>query len=69
MTNTALVGDDDLIGDAGFDGIGRRTTQHLESVGLTTVRQLADARADLTHDGVHIHGVGLDLKIIHHYTP
>ena len=45
MTNTALVGDDDLIGDAGFDGIGRRTTQHLESVGLTTVRQLADARA------------------------
>ena len=45
MTNTALVGDDDLISDAGFDGIGRRTTQHLESAGLTTVRQLADARA------------------------
>ena len=45
MTNTTLVGDDDLIGDAGFDGIGRRTTQHLESAGVTTVRQLADARA------------------------
>jgi hypothetical protein len=45
MTNTALVGDDDLISDAGFDGIGRRTAQHLESVGLSTVRQLADAHA------------------------
>jgi hypothetical protein len=48
MTNTALVGDDDLICDARLDGVGRRTAEHLESVGITSVRDLADARpADL----------------------
>ena len=45
MTNMALVGDDDVICDAGFDGIGRRTAEHLEAVGIASVRQLAEANA------------------------
>ncbi len=45
MTNAVLTSGDELIKQAGIEGIGSRTADRLEAVGISSVVQLADADA------------------------